>query len=89
MKKGDGYVVWAPEGQIPIAVEGAQYIAQMGEVTDEVMKQLPLPVRYRTESFTIPIVDESILTREEIYNMMDLPDDVQKCSEELIEMFIR
>ena len=89
MKKEGGYVVWAPEGQIPVAVEGAQYIAQVGEVTEEVMKQLPLPVGYRTHSFTIPIVDESIITREEIYNIMDLPDDVQKCSEELIEMFIR
>lgn len=89
MKKGDSYVVWTPEGQIPIAVEGAQYIAQVGKLTDEDIKQLPLPARYRTESFTIPIVDESIITREEIYNIMDLPDDVQKCSEELIEMFIR
>ena len=89
MKKEGGYVVWAPEGQIPVAIEGAQYIAQVGEVTEEVMKQLPLPVGYRTHSFTIPIVDESIITQEEIYNKMNLPDDVQKCSEELIEMFIQ
>ena len=88
-KSGDGYIVNAYGGHVPVAVEGAQYIALIAKETDERIEQLSFPSEFSVNAYTIPIIDESIIPREEIYKKIDLYDDVQKCSEELIEMFIR
>lgn len=88
-KNKDGFTVLFQEGYIPIAQIGSQYIVMIAEETENAKKQALLPLDYCVTAYSIPYGNNDDLSEGEVYDLLGLPDDVRKCSEDLLKMFVR
>ncbi len=87
-KNKEGYSIRFPDGIIPITEKDAQYIVIM-YCADETSKEvLWTDLEYMVEALTIPIVENSDMTDDEIYALLKLPEDVIRCSKDLIAQYI-
>lgn len=87
-RNNDGFTVLFQEGYIPIAQVGSQYIVMIAEETESAKKQSLLPLDYCVTAYSIPIEDKDGLSEDKVYELLGLPDDVRKCSEDLLKMFV-
>lgn len=56
---------------------------------DETSKEvLWTDLEYMVEALTIPILENSDMTDDEIYALLKLPEDVSQCSKDLITRYI-
>ena len=83
-----GYTISYHDGIIPITEEGSQYILYVYEVDENVAKNFWQGLKYRAEALTIPVSQNHELTDIEIYEALNLPDDVIQCSKDLIDSFM-
>ena len=83
-----GYTVSYYDGIIPITEEESQYILYIYEVDENVAKNFWSSLKYRAEALTIPVSQNHELTDIEIYEALNLPDDVIQCSKDLIDSFM-
>lgn len=87
-KNEAGYTVSYHDGIIPITEEGSQYMLYIYEVDENVAKNFWPGLKYRAEALTIPVCQNHELTDIEIYEALNLPDDVIQCSKDLIDNFV-
>lgn len=86
-KTDAGFTVNYWEGSIPITEEDAQYIILLYEKASAGAEDPFGDLKYMAEALTIPICRTGDLTDSQIYERMDLPDDVVLCSKDLIAHF--
>ena len=84
----EGFSIAFPDGIIPISEKNAQYIVLMYNADESSKKELWTNLEYMVEALTIPIVENSDMTDDEVYAILKLPEDVSQCSRDLIEQFI-
>lgn len=85
----DGYQVSYRDGTIAMTEIGAQYIVIIDKIgPEEDNEWIYDKTEYRVEPYTVPIMKNSSLPRQELYKTYDLPYDFMVCSEQLIEKYI-
>ena len=88
IRNQEGFSIAFPDGIIPISEKNAQYIVLMYNADESSKKELWTNLEYMVEALTIPIVENSDMTDDEVYAILKLPEDVSQCSRDLIEQFI-